>query len=80
MDNSKLAFPQETGRYREDGIIWNEGMTLREYFAGKVMQSLISSYDNEIKNGESYFANQKAHYIAQKAVIMADALINQLKK
>jgi hypothetical protein len=36
------AFPQQQIYRDEDGKPWFEGMTLRDYFAAKAMQALIS--------------------------------------
>lgn len=59
MSDTSPAFPQEHGG----------GMTLREYFAGKAMQGVLS-------NGA--YSGTKPSLIAAEAVRCADALINEL--
>ena len=58
MPDESFAFPQERGG----------GMTLREYFAAKAMQGLLS--------GNGYHKPEDA---AKSAVNYADALIEALK-
>jgi hypothetical protein len=57
--------PQSYGEWA-DGSPWFEGMTLRDYFAAKAMQTLLldDSYDFSDRDG-----------IAQKAYAYADAMI-----
>jgi hypothetical protein len=57
------AFPNEGGF----GNLWNDkGMTLRDYFAAKAMQSM---------NGRPDYADTPADVIALDAYALADAML-----
>jgi hypothetical protein len=57
------AFPNEGG----PGNLWNDkGMTLRDYFAAKAMQSM---------NGRPDYADTPADVIALDAYALADAML-----
>jgi len=60
-----------------DGEIGNlkGGLTKREYFAAMAMQGLLCNYQVH----EDY-VNNKYPYVADKAVAMADHLIQELNK
>jgi hypothetical protein len=64
----KMAFPiHNTGR----GAPFDEGMTLRDYFAAKAMQGAIAhGLFNAEKGSSSY-----AEYVATIAYIYADAML-----
>lgn len=59
MDNTKLM----------DGIIWNEGMTLREYYAGILLAGMLSDPNVTVSTKN-----------VQYAIDGADELIKLLKK
>jgi hypothetical protein len=62
MKNNTPAFPNEGGA----GNLWNDkGMTLRDYFAAKAMQTMLG-WDNDHTNWDSY---------AEDAYQMADAML-----
>ena len=65
------AFPNKNPRKdrRNQVIIYEEGMTLRDYFAAKAMQSLLIS-GPELTYKET----------AERAYIMADAMIEERDK
>ena len=49
MNDEQQAFP--------DGLLNQDGMTLRDYFAEKAMQAIISSHDNttlDFVSGKAY--------------------------
>jgi hypothetical protein len=49
MNDEQQAFP--------DGLLNQDGMTLRDYFAAKAMQAIISSHDNttlDFVSGKAY--------------------------
>ena len=57
------AFPNEGG----PGNLWNEkGMTLRDYFAAKAMQSYLNGYDRDIFTHDEW---------AKASYQMADAML-----
>ena len=55
------AFPDE----------FNEGMTLRDYFAAKAMQGMVNS---------DYYANNSYNDIANYSYTMADAMLEARSK
>lgn len=69
----KQIFPAVLSKEKVQG-----GLTLREYYAGMVIQGMIAS-------GEEIATTRKAHAhrnekLAQRAVEVADALITQLER
>jgi len=69
MENGKQgAFPK-----RADGAP-QTGLTKREYFAGLAMQGLLHTYNGQLP------VNEIADAFAMESVIMADALLAELKK
>lgn len=52
-----------------------KGITKREYFAAMAMQGLLVNYTN---NNDS--VNDGWPYVSEKAIVCADALINELNK
>jgi hypothetical protein len=64
MDKSLYAFPTE------DGKSWYHGMALRDYFAAKAMQALISRFPHDNNEWEE-------KHIADAAYFMADAMLKE---
>jgi hypothetical protein len=66
------AFPQYTSEPNPNGgqplIVWQEGMTLRDYFAAKAM--LAYWLDPEIKD-----LQQHPDFVADYSYLMADAMM-----
>lgn len=74
------AFPKAGNEFSE--MEWvpaaaESGMTLRDYFAAKAMQTIMHSYDmidsfsdDEVKEAESF-----QYLMAKDAYIMADAML-----
>jgi len=69
------AFPMPAGPEPRvnDATHYNEGMTLRDYFAAKVMQAEIALWTEG-----SWM--QSSNHIAKKAYIMADAMLEVREK
>ncbi|MFS2326656.1 hypothetical protein U2P60_14770 [Brucella sp. H1_1004] len=63
------AFPCEGGS--ESGLYADPGMTLRDYFAAKAMQGLISAHDSS----GTWTAVDMNEGIAKRAYQAADAMI-----
>lgn len=75
MDTSKLAFPRPLSVDPGGQTAWDSaGMTLREYYAGLVLQGLLA--DSEF-NAPPEFAPE---FAARTAVQYADALLVALAK
>ena len=56
------------------GMIINSGMTLRDYFAAKAMQTILASqYEDGLYVGD--LDNDSEHLCANSAYIMADAML-----
>ena len=64
-DTGGPAFPSES-----EGMLDNEGMTLRDYFAAKAMQGLLSLHNRD------YYADD----IACKTYKIADAMLLERDK
>jgi len=64
----QINFPNEAGR----GTMYHEGMTLRDYFAAKAMQSVIIM-DAIIHNEDCDFST--IYEIAESAYHQADAML-----
>ena len=60
MSDEEQAFP--------DGLLNEYGMTLRDYFAAKAMQSLLRQYPDHLMNSP-------ANEVACDAYILADAML-----
>ncbi len=71
------AFPSglvEEGEDQVDAL--NKGMTLRDYFAGKVLPSVYSSAMGDAANGSGLFKDPDWRMgLALEAYSMADALL-----
>ena len=61
LNMTQSAFPISGSQYRH-----TEGMTLRDYFAAKAMQSMNSRED---------YSDVPAEFIAQDAYALADAML-----
>ena len=68
-DTGGPAFPTEVVN-TNDGYI-HQGMTLRDYFAAKAMQGLVSS---DIERGPD-----QVHHIVESAYIIANAMLKARK-
>ena len=66
------AFPNESAMYTEQRL----GMTLRDYFAAKAMQSMLAN--PSLKNNDKSISDAEA--IANAAFIMADAMLSERAK
>jgi len=64
----QINFPNEAGK----GIMYHEGMTLRDYFAAKAMQGLITD--------QSIFLDNNEFEIAHDAYVLADAMLKERTK
>ena len=76
------AFSRAAGEYHgEDGRVYfargQDGMSLRDWFAGQALSGILSSTDNE--SGRSAFTTTPA-WIAEKAYEQADAMLEARKK
>lgn len=64
------AFPQNTLEPKKNGgeplIVWQSGMTLRDYFAAKAMQAMVGSHWPD--------SNDRPE-IAERSYLMADAML-----
>lgn len=81
MSNKDISKPVFTvpGLYRET---YNNGMTLRDYFAAKAMQAILQSGKwgpetaDDLHYEDDYeFVNNKANCLAEGAYQMADAML-----
>lgn len=76
-DNEKpediQAFPMD---YRHEGYRMEQGMTLRDYFAAKAMQAIISG-GVEVKKGTIQDAYD---YVSEQSYIVADAMLKERTK
>ena len=74
------AFPNHTLEPNPDGgqprIIWQEGMTLRDYFAAKAMQADMSTYTEDLIYETSEWFDARAN----KWYEVADAMLKARKK
>ena len=82
-DTGGPAFPCE-GVVTNDGILY-EGMTLRDYFAAKAMQSILQDYDPAILFDAEELAKplgipSTSSLIAEDAYLMADAMLKARKE
>ena len=75
MENGKLpAFASVA--IAENNSYNQEGLSKREYFAGKALQGLLSLYDSD--GGNILPNNENVVYMAKLAVTAADALLSEL--
>lgn len=75
-DKTTQAFPVLNWENNGNGDVAHyqqEGMTLRDYFAAKAMQALLSGAPDGIRFGVEY-RNTNAHY-AVASYAMADAML-----
>lgn len=71
MDANYPAFPVPI-----KGPEWNNGMTLRQYYAGQALVTMMkATYIGSDESRKEYNREQMRH-----AVAMADMLIEELKK
>jgi hypothetical protein len=65
------AFPVEVYDFDKDVFVNEKGMTLRDYFAAKAMQTLLA---------EGYYEGEVCNGVAIDAYEMADAMLWARKK
>ncbi len=79
IDDGGAAFPsglnQDAGYMRQFCYPMNDGMSLRQWYAGLAMQALASAIDEH-----GHWTGADAIGTAQHAVKMADALIAAFKE
>ena len=71
------AFPTESYSIERDVMVREEGMTLRDYFAAKAMQSILRGYDTVTSFEEDEVNDPEGmpSLIAKDAYIMADSMM-----
>ena len=81
------AFPTPRLEMNDEGVVtafavMADGMTLRDYFAAKAMQSILRGYDvvNSFEDEEVDDPEGMPNLIAQDAYVMADAMLEARKK
>lgn len=74
IDDGGAAFPRAGADYGHGGNLEQDGMTLRQWYAGLAMQGLLSA--NATYGGQT---NARSS-LASDAVAHADALIAELHK
>jgi hypothetical protein len=76
------AFPtkRNVSDPRNDGFITEEGMTLRDYFAAKAMNALLSSIDEDTTRYLPDANEDRALMIANHAYLVADAMLAKREK
>jgi hypothetical protein len=67
-DNQEMAFPMD--RYG------NQGMTLRDWFAGQAMAGLCAAPDRHVPEGYVIWVT----YVSDKAYKLADAMMEARKR
>lgn len=81
IDNPK-AFSCATP---SDAVFWNEGMDLRDYFAGQIVTGIISNSENayagaEPTNSALSTNSDFAEWIARTSYRVADAMLAERMK
>lgn len=66
-----LAFPQPCDAEGRMSMVQDVGMTLRDYFAAKILQGWISTYGVE----SSFPIGDSQRAIAEQSYLMADAML-----
>ena len=81
-DNGGPAFPTPRLEMNDEGVVtafavMADGMSLRDYFAAKAMQSILRGYDvvNSFEDEEINDPEGMPTLIAQDAYVMADAML-----
>lgn len=74
-DNSNPAFPSDTNEF---GSVL--GMSLRDYFAAKAMQSIIPEGCYDYDEGNTETANARIRFAARDAYRFADAMLAERNK
>ena len=67
------AFPHPAGWRRDPEV--SDGMTLRDYFAAKAMQSVITQEIAALRRVNEYTAKSSEDVMAEWAYKMADAML-----
>ena len=76
INNGGPAFPTENARQTGPSSWHEEGMTLRDYFAGKALPSVYSSAMDDAANGSGLFKDPDWRIgLALEAYSMADAML-----
>ena len=78
-DKNKEAFPCVSGCSTEEGSYLQTGIELRDYFAAKAMQALLTTVDSRSKNADlaGYDVNE---YVATYSYEVADAMMKERDK
>ena len=73
MEDNPAAFPWANNAHNTYNWI-NRGMSLRDYFAAKAMQSLLHAWISspDCKDDDSWVGDQ---HLAQEAYVIADAML-----
>ena len=76
INNGGPAFPLQGGVEQLETSLPLQGMTLRDYFAGKVLPSVYSSAVDDAANGSGLLENPDWRILlALEAYCMADAML-----
>lgn len=75
MNNGGQAFPCATG---SDGGIFQQGMTLRDYFAGRCLTAYVHSLEQPVPDGGC--AIPPKELVAQVCYEYADAMLKEREK
>lgn len=71
INTGGAAFPCENSSFAD----FNEGMTLRDYFAAKAMQGVLARLDVHFRDSDEYIKQVAGEHISKAAYAMADAMI-----
>jgi len=66
--------------YMNEGIYDQDGMSLRDYFAAKAMQGLLSSPNLQVLSPRALTHSEQFDLTASIAYEMADAMISEREK
>jgi hypothetical protein len=78
IDTGGPAFPHPAGWRRDPHI--SDGMSLRDYFAAKAMQSVITQEIAALRRVNEYTAKSSEDVMAEWAFKMADAMLAAREK
>lgn len=67
-----FAFPHEDGQFEGENDTGSHGMTLRDYFAAKAMQSLLEQWSNGY---DGVSLGEARETIANRSYLVADAML-----
>jgi hypothetical protein len=77
--NNPPAFPVQSV-YIEDQETNSRGMSLRDYFAAKAMQGLLTIPAQELSNGLTDVCPRLDSYVSYLSYAMADAMLKEREK